>query len=442
MQATGKRKYFQLIPEKIIQNIEDVEENIRTKIKGFSRENLLEVISIVACQTRKDGKAAQLQMTYIKRLVPQGDRYLYELMNYNIIQRSGNAVKGKTSYQYSFTPEYFSKFISLPLNNQKLINRIMKAHEYKIKKIKNSINGYSEQVKYLKLLTIDDGFKEFINTTYSNEANKYNSVLASATRIVNRDFFYSVDDTGGRFHSNITNCAKGLRPYLRINNEPLVNIDIKNSQPFLSTLLLMNPGKVAFLTKNKAFAMLLQTLKVPQNKDVNKYVSLVINGQFYEYLMAEFSKEGLNLTRPETKVQVLRILFARNRMPKDETNRKARQIFINRFPTVHRIFSKIRGHEKGNQFTSFKRFAILLQSIESHLMLRVILKRIYKELPGTIALTIHDSIMTGIINDNLETVRKIMVDEMAFFVGFRPQTDIEGNMKIEKDRKEILINSN
>lgn len=420
-----KKKYFQLIPERIIHNISSIEAKIEPKVKGYSRENLFEVISIVASQTRKNGKPAQLQMIYIKKLVPQGDRYLLGLINQNVIQRSGNAIKGKTSYQYSFTTEFYSRFISLPLNNQYLINRIMKAHEQKNKAAKVSIKGHSEQVKYIKRLTIDKEFIYFINSTYREETDRYNSVLASATRIVNEDYFYSVDTTAGRFHSNLTNCAKGLRPYLRINYEPLINIDIKNSQPFLSILLLINPGKVAFLAKDKTFAMLLQSLKVPLNEDVEKYISLVVDGQFYEYLMNEFSKDGLKLTRPETKVQVLRILFARNRIPKDETNKKARKIFIDRFPTVHRIFSKIRGHEKGNKFQNFRRFAILLQRIESYLMLDVILKRIYRELPGTIAVTIHDSIMTGISTNNVEAVRKIMIDEISFFVGYRPQIKIE-----------------
>jgi len=219
--------------------------------------------------------------------------------------------------------------------------------------------------------------------------------------------------------------AKGLSPFLRINGEPLVNIDIKNSQPYLSTILLTDPGKVSWMTKNPAFAMLLQSLKVSLSKDVKQYISLVISGQIYEYLMSEFSKEGLHLTRTETKGQVLRILFARNRLPKEEVNRKARQIFIKSFPTVHRIFSKVRGHEKGDKFHNFKRFAILLQRIESYLMLDIILKRIYKELPGTIAVTVHDSIMTGILTNNVEAVRKIMNEELTFFIGFPPKINIE-----------------
>ena len=99
------------------------------------------------------------------------------------------------------------------------------------------------------------------------------------------------------------------------------------------------PAKVAGLAKNIAFSMLLQSLKVSHNEDVKKYIKLVADGQFYEYLIQEFASEGITLTRDETKIQVLRILFAPNRLPKDEINRKCRLIFKDRFPTVHRIFS-------------------------------------------------------------------------------------------------------
>jgi len=227
---------------------------------------------------------------------------------------------------------------------------------------------------------------------------------------------------------------------LRIKGEPLVNIDVKNSQPYLSTILLTNPGKVSWLTENPAFVLLLQSLKVSLNLDVKKYISLVASGTLYEYLMTEFSTEGLTLTRDETKRQMLRILFARNRTPRDEINRKARQIFKDRFPTVHRIFSKVRGHTKGDKFHNYKRFAILLQRIEAYLILDVILRRIYKELPGTITVTIHDSIMTGVLTNNVEAVRKIMIEELTFFVGIPPKIQIEENNKRkEKDRERTII---
>ena len=418
---------YQLIPENVFQNFNAIEDSIGPTIKGYSPDYLKEVISIVACHVRKDDGAAQLQMTYIKKLVPQGDKYMKGLIKQGIIIRSGNAIIGQTSYKYSFAPAYQSKYKSLPLLNGKLQRRIEKVHAQFKKVAPKSIRGRSEQTKYLKLLTIDEGYKAFIQANYTIETDQYNYIVASATRIINAAIFYRVDNTSNRFHSNITIMPKGLREYLRIKGEPLANLDIKNSQPYLSTIILTNPGKVSWMTKNPAFAMLLQTLKVSLSQDVKNYISLVISGQLYEYLMDEFSKEGLVLTRDETKEQVLRILFARNRMPKDETNKKCRLIFKNRFPKVHRIFSKVRGSEKGDHFTNFKRFSILLQSVESYLILDIILKRIYKELPGTIAITIHDSIMTGVLTNNVEAVHKIMTDELTSFIGYAPEIKIDNN---------------
>jgi hypothetical protein len=423
-----KALLLQLIPEKVYQNLQSIEDLIKPTIKGYCIDNLIEVISIVACRVRKKEKekteepTAQIQMTYIKMLVPQGDKYLKGLIDIGVIKRSGNFAIGKTSYQYSFTSEYKSKYISLPLNNPELIKRIEKVHlQFKKNTSNKSNRGGFEQVKYLNQLTLAPGFYEFIEANYSSDTEKYNYALASVTRIENGDIKYNRDNTSFRFHSTVTNMPKGLRPFIRVKGEQLFNLDKKNSQPSLSTIFLTNPGKVSKMTKNPAFTLLLQSLKVPMNQDVTTYVSLMKYGKFYEYLMSEFSKEGIVISRNETKKQVLRILYDRNRMPVNLINRRCKQIFKDRFPTVHKIFSKIRGSEKGDKFSNYKRFAILLQSIESYLILDVILNRIYKELPGTIAITIHDSIMTN----NVEPVLKIMKEELTFFIGFEPKIEIE-----------------
>ena len=436
------QKYYQIIPAKVFYRLDSIEDSLKPEIKGFCPDNLKEVLSIISCHVQKSDGTAPLKMEYIKKLVPQGDRYLKGLIDFKIVIRSGHAIRGQTSFKYSFAPEYFSKYLSIPLRNAKLRRRIKQAQESLRKEASKAVRNHSEQTKYLRQLTIDEDYRLFLESNYSIEIEQYNDIEASAKRILNGDIFYSVDKTSGRFHSNITNMAKGLRPFLRVKGEPLVNVDIKNSQPYLSTLILTSPSKVSFLTENPVFALLLQSLKVSLIQDVKNYISLVISGQLYEYLMQEFAREGLELTRNETKRQVLRILFARNRLPKDEANRKARQIFTNRFPTVHRIFSKVRGRESGDKFHNFKRFAILLQRIESYLMLDVILKRIYRELSGVIAITIHDSVMTGILTNDVEAVRKIMTEELTFFVGFQPKIKIEENKEIKGKGEREEINTN
>jgi len=430
--------YFQLTPEKILHCIADIAELLKPNFKGFSIDNLKEVISIIAFHTQyhdeDQAPAAPLNMVFLRKLVPQAGQYMKGLINLGIVQRSGAYKPGEASYKYQFSPEYQSKYIRVILTNAALIRRIKTAHA-KAKKNTRTTRGRSLQNHYLKQLTIEPGCIDFINANYSKATNQYNDVMQSATRIMNSDIFYKVDATSGRYHSNITNMAKGLRPFLRINGEPLVNIDIKNSQPYLLTVILTNPAKVASMAKNPAFDMMLQSLKVPKKEDVTKFINLVVSGQYYEYFMQELSKIGLHLTRSETKEQVLKILYDQNRLPADELGRVCKTTFKNLFPTVNKVFNKIRGNASGDKFTSYKRFAILLQTIESHLLLDVILKRIYKELPGVIAITIHDSIMTGAITNQVDAIRKIMNDELTKFVGFAPKIKIEG---VIEGNKEII----
>ena len=436
-----RKSYYQLIPGKVFQELQSIENLLRPEIKGFSPDYLKEVISIIACHTRKDDKEdSPLRSEYLRRLVPYAERYLNGLIQLEIIKRSPNYIPGQISYRYNFMSEYQSKYVSLPLKNAKLIHRIKKAHSEIGKDAVKLIWGYASQVKYLKQLTLAEGWQDIVES-FKEDINQYNAILASAIRIVNGDIFYSRDATEGRFHSNITNMKRELRQYLRINNKPLTNIDIKNSQPYLSTIILTYPSKVAWLAKNITLSMLLQTLKVSLTEDVKKYIYLVANGQFYEDLIQEFAYEGLELTRDETKRQVLRILFAPNRLPKNEINRKCRLIFKDRFPTVHRIFSKVRGRDQGTKFENSNRFAILLATIESYLLLDVIVKKINKELPHVIVMTIHDSIMTGILTDDVETVHKIMSEELTSFVGFAPKIEIEdySNYLEEKRREESII---
>ncbi len=430
---TGSRKYYQVIPERVLKDLPVITDLLAPDIKGFDVDCLKEVISIVAIHVQKNSGSAPLKMVYLKKLVPQADKYITGLISLGVIEREGQYIPGEISYSYRFTPEYNSKYKTIALDNAKLIRRIKTVWNDLNKEAAKSIRGRSEQRQWLQKLTINSEFETYLHENgYTVE--QFNAALGSATRIRNGDIFYSVDNTSKRFHSNVTNISKDLRQFLRINNEPLINIDVKNCQPYLSTIILTNPSKVSWLTENTAFALLLQTLKVSSNEDVKKYIYLVVSGQLYEYMIEAFSGEGLTLDRPETKRQILRILFARNRPPKDPVNRLARDIFKTEFPTVHRIFSKVRGSMKGNKFQNFKRFSILLQRIESYLMLDVVLKRIYRELPGTIAVTIHDSVMTGILTNNVEAVRKIIHEELTNFVGLAPFLEIEGLEKGVKER--------
>ena len=88
-----------------------------------------------------------------------------------------------------------------------------------------------------------------------------------------------------------------------------------------------------------------------------------------------------------------------------------------------------------------------MQSLESFLILEAILKAIRAELPGVIAMTIHDSIMTGedartgIMTNNVAGVIRIMERELTKFIGFKPTIAVEGIKKaIEQKNHEVVYN--
>lgn len=424
------------MPENVLNDFKSIEDSLRSKIESYNSDYLKEVISIVAKNVRKkekddyskedpENEAALLNMEYLNKLVPSGGKYLLQLIDIKVIIRSSNYIPGKQSFKYNFTPAYKSKYIQLPLYNAKLIRKIKSRQEQKRKKDAISIRGLTKQVIFLKQLTFDPSVYDYIEANYKKGTNKYNRIISAVTRIENGDIFYSRDVTSYRFHSNLTIMPEGIRKYLRYKGQPLVNLDVKNCQFYLSIMLLTEPVKLANLTKYPVFAMILKSLKVSRKQDVIKYISLNVNGVFYDDLMIEFNKEGMNLNRDQTKKKVIAILFSPNPMPVNPRNKKCKEIFKKCYPTVFTIFNKVRGSEseKRDHFQDFRRFVILLQTIESYLILDVILKRIYRELPGVVALSIHDSIMTT--EANVEAIHKIMKDELSKFVGYEPTIKME-----------------
>ncbi len=413
------KKYTYLIPEKVDIELQKIDNHLKSQhIYGYSQDNLRQVISLICYQVHKnEDDWAHLKMEYVRKYVPHGELYLKFLNDLGIIECSDSYQVGVSSKTYRFSAPYNSKYLRYQVTSQKLKNRISKAHQ-SLKK--SNSKKYSSQKYFLDRMKIDQEVYDYIETTYS-EISSYNYALSSATRITDGQISYKVDNTAGRFHSNLTNMPKGLRQYVTINGVHLTSIDVKNCQPYLSTIILTNPAKVSEYAESADLKKLLLNLQVSMTEDVRRYIDLVINGIIYEYLLEEFQKRGLRYqTRDEVKVQVLKILFDIN-----IHNSKARQVFSDLFPEVHRVFSLVRGKQNGSKFKSYQRFSILLQRMESHIILDVILKQINMEHPDIIAVTIHDSIMTSIYTDHVRIVHGIMEENFTRFVGFKPILKIE-----------------
>jgi len=416
-----KKDTFQFqIPEKLIDKIRETEKT-PPKIPGFKSSNLMELIHLV-CTRIIDTGYSQLKMKYLKKIVPTADQYIHFLLKEKIIQRDGQYIPKSKAYGYRINPKYQSKLISIQNNDAKLLRRIRSINSF-------SKSGGSLTKKWIQNFSINPAALTFAENNFIN-SKSLNYAIAAIHKIMNEEKFLKIDTTAGRLHTNITNLPKELRQFIIASKgqKLIANIDIKNSQPYFSTLIFTDPQKIAEYAKGKNLHMILKTLQAQLNEDVKQYINLVCEGKFYEYLVTEFDKRGLNFDRDQVKKSVMLILFDANcHMFKE------RKIFAELFPTVHATFNLIRGNSKGDHFTSFKRFSILLQAIEAHTVLNIIHRRIIKEHPDIITFTVHDSILT---TSAPELIRDIMTEELTKFCGRKPILKIEKLINNEtKDRR-------
>jgi hypothetical protein len=149
-------------------------------------------------------------------------------------------------------------------------------------------------------------------------------------------------------------------------------------------------------------------------QDVNLYVSLVTRGNYYEYLMKEFSNQGLVYTdRKDFKEQLFTVYFGKNSAKKYSF---AVRLFESSFPNVQRLF-EITKEKQHN------RLAIVLQIIESYTMLDYVAQKMIKEYPEHPFITKHDSILIpGILwKDKIEEVEKLIIEKIELVVGHKPK---------------------
>ena len=267
-----------------------------------------------------------------------------------------------------------------------------------------------------------------------------------------------LDDNVYRFHTNLTNMPSRIRNAVTYDGQKLISLDIKNSQPYLSTILLSrdfwivqkfernknNSLSIAFdepqsryfsyLNKiNKVFNEIksdtlnishinihnndsyIMLGEIPQsliNNEFQDYIDLVVSGKLYEFLEDAFLQElGIELKdRKEVKAAVFQVLFTSNQF-KGQAEAAPKRLFEQKFKAVYDVFAKIKSKDKSL-------LPRLLQSIESHLMINIIAKRVSEEYPLAPIYTIHDSISTT--EEYVEVVEQIMMEELTKAIGHPP----------------------
>jgi hypothetical protein len=192
------------------------------------------------------------------------------------------------------------------------------------------------------------------------DSNKYYKNYTSLDSIKNNHLFFKFDEYG-RLHTNFTILKKEIRQsFIKIDNQEIIEIDIKNSQPFFLALLLRDELNI-------------------EDDEVKNYVWLVKEGLFYDYIMDKFK----NLTRGEVKLLTYKVLFGHNGINSTEN-----KIFKSVFP---KIYDYIIDYKHVNN--DYRFLAHTLQKMESDFIFGKVIKDIYESIEGIRLFTVHDSIL-------------------------------------------------
>ncbi|RRB06835.1 hypothetical protein [Larkinella rosea] len=171
-------------------------------------------------------------------------------------------------------------------------------------------------------------------------------------------------------------------------------------------------------------------IKLLQNQELEKYLSFLNGGLFYEQLGKEISQRtGRGYRdRDQLKQVISTVLFSSN----DEkfppiVNRK--RVFKEVFPWIAGLFELLKSDDH-------RTLALLLQTIESEIFLNRIAGRISQEMPEVPLFSLHDSLVTT--GENEGYLSQVMKEEIERAIGAVPDLKRE---EWSTDGIEVVVKS-
>ena len=214
----------------------------------------------------------------------------------------------------------------------------------------------------------------------------YHPIISCFTRpphinqVATGEFFFERPDPTSRIYTNISSLPADFRRFLNVkgSNQPLVNLDLKNSQPYIFGLLLRAKY---------------QGQQLPS--DVEHYISLTATGQFYEFMMGQLGIPLEEEARAEFKTTFFAQLFFCKARHSKRT--KEGKVFQHHFPQVFALIEslKVEGRLMGKRGNGKDWETALLplqmQQREAHTIHEVIGLQLAQK--GLWFATIHDSVV-------------------------------------------------
>ena len=333
---------------------------------------------------------------------------------------------------------------------------IKKTNELKISRMKTADDKCPHLTKWFnpELLSIDsNGALKYTRDIYKKDSEinkKKNKRIYSIKSIENECWSYSRKGLDNRLHSIFTSLPKDLRKFIKYNDENLISLDIKNSQPFIYASILNQLINPSVNLLNNYLSNEYNTLHVSTMLDlfhsnlnyneIQGFVNQVLDGTFYEHFGDILYNQGLiskdvngnclvympkeikgkwirkhvkfESLRKASKDVVMQILFSSENHRSDLID-----VFMNHYPEIYRVTQCVKKDREKNFFP------VLLQNIEADCVLDYCTRLISNSYPEMPLFTIHDSIVTT------TSYRTILEQEfnrlLGVYFGLNPRLETE-----------------
>jgi len=241
--------------------------------------------------------------------------------------------------------------------------------------------------------------------------------LAEVEKIITGQIRIKVYTTNFRYNTNFTRLPRELVQHLTINGRPLIELDIRNSQPFFA-IALFDPTPEIQRIMGHSLTMSAKRLKLHDTLDFKVYRLLFVKAKFYDFMKEQFGLNGILFTDDEDfKDQIFGVFYNKNcsihYCP-------AVRLFERLFPHVYEFFALIKqdNHAK---------LPNLLTRIESLIMLDHVVPKIIDEFPELPFITKHDSLLPAglMITEEADKIKLLMKEEIRKIVGFAPEIKIK-----------------
>lgn len=430
-----------LIPKKIDLALLE-REYYPLEVTGYKRDKAYFILHLIV--TRQSKKSIEqngyvhLNSKLIEKWVKNCSEYFKYLERLCVIEINHHYQKGLQSKSYRISPQYQSKAIKYIITDFTLLRSWNRAYYQPTVKSKNISNRsmtiasdfLQPTISNLEIFSWED---EKINVQWESEYTytiasdalalidkKYSSANTKAVNKYNYRFnileyfdelpfnYGKISRKCGRLFYGISRIPKDLRPFVRVDGQPLVELDLKSSQLFFSLLLfedwfykddhkrltlkkllenyqnlLFSSSPLLLLLSSPPSIMFEEIAVLLDGIDIEMYRFLVLEGKFYDWFSNRIRQE-LNeeiIGRPLKDVLFMSF-FSKNRFF-NQTKAKYKRLFTKYFPSVAKVFSLF-------QSVDHHTLPHLLELIEAHFFVF----RFQFGIPNYPIAELHDAIIT------------------------------------------------